>query len=97
MLNEISCLQIDIGLTICENRLAMRFHIGNMIAKIRHERGMTQAVLAAKADVRPSTLSDLENLKGDPKLSTIQKVADAWDAPVSSIKERQPYRQSRPS
>lgn len=66
-----------IGNTICKNVSIMPFHIGNVIEKIRKERGLTQAELAAMAHMRPNTLGDLENRTAETRLITFEKVADA--------------------
>jgi transcriptional regulator with XRE-family HTH domain len=63
----------------------MRFHIGNVIEKIRSEKGLTQAQLAAAAGIRPNTLGDLENRKKNSKLETLEKVAEALGLSVGEL------------
>jgi transcriptional regulator with XRE-family HTH domain len=63
----------------------MRFHIGNLIEKIRSERGMKQAELAAQAHMRPNTLGDLENQRKNSKVETLEKVATALGFTVGEL------------
>jgi transcriptional regulator with XRE-family HTH domain len=76
----------------------MRFHIGNVIEKIRSERGVNQAELASKAGIRANTLGDLENRRKNSKLETLEAVAEALGYSVGelyseldrSLKSKQP-------
>lgn len=63
----------------------MRFHIGNVIERIRKQQGITQAQLAAKAHVRPNTLGDLENRTKKTRLETLEVVAAALGRSVGSL------------
>lgn len=54
------------------------------IVELREARGWNQAELAHNADMRIATLSELENGKSNPRLSTLVRIADAlgvnvWD------------------
>lgn len=50
--------------------------IGKLIKKLRTERGITQAELAAYAEVSFATINKIENEKGGVKIETINKVLD---------------------
>jgi transcriptional regulator with XRE-family HTH domain len=63
----------------------MRFHIGNVIEKIRSDRGMNQADLAYKARIRPNTLGDLENRRKNSRLETLEAVAEALGHSVGEL------------
>jgi transcriptional regulator with XRE-family HTH domain len=49
----------------------------------RHESGLSQEQLATAAGLSELTISSLERGQSDPKLSTIQKIAQALDLPPS--------------
>ena len=63
----------------------MRWHIGNVIERVRTEKGMNQAELAAKAGVRPNTLGDLENRRKNTRLETLERVAGALGTTVGDL------------
>lgn len=49
-------------------------------SRLRHYRtatGQSLAVLAGRADMSPQHLSEIESAKVDPRLSTIERVADS--------------------
>lgn len=58
---------------------------GERIKKLRKEKGMTQKELAKKLGFSPSYLGQYENGYRNPKPSTVKKIADALEVPVSKI------------
>lgn len=56
--------------------------VGEMIAMIRHQLGMSQKVLARLAGVPQSTVSRIEGSKRDANLSTLQKILKALSCEV---------------
>lgn len=58
---------------------------GERIKKLRKEKGMTQKELAKKLGFSPSQLGQYENGYRNPKPSTVKKIADALEVPVSKI------------
>ncbi len=56
--------------------------LGEKIRKFRKEKGVALRKLAIIADVSSSLLSQIENNKVDPSLSTLRKIAQALDIPV---------------
>jgi transcriptional regulator with XRE-family HTH domain len=79
----------------------MRWHIGNIVEKIRDERGIKQGELAAKAKMRPNTLGDLEKRRKKSRIETLESVADALEVPVSELYlelegKRKPAQSQRP-
>ena len=58
---------------------------GERIKKLRKEKGMTQKELAKKLGFSPSHLGQYENGYRNPKPSTVKKIADALEVPVSKI------------
>lgn len=57
------------------------------IAQLREERGWSQAELAHRTGLRIATISAFENGKGNPKLSTLQDLAAAFNVPVLDLFE----------
>ena len=57
------------------------------IAKIRDERGLTQADLAAAAGIRSATLSVVERGEGNPELETLKAIAAALNVRVVDLFE----------
>ena len=59
--------------------------IGEKIREIRISKGMTQKELAAKLDTTQQNLAQYENGKRNPKLMTIQKIADALNVELDEL------------
>lgn len=55
------------------------------LAAWRKAAGLTQVQLAAKAGLRPASISDIEGGKIDPRLSTLKALADALGLGVEDI------------
>lgn len=56
--------------------------------RIKYERkraGLTQKQLAEKLGTSPQNLAQYENGKRNPKMGTLQKIADALNVPTSSL------------
>lgn len=62
-----------------------RRDLGLRIRSLREKRGWTQVDLSIHSGVDRSHLSELENGRRDPQLSTLQAVAGALDLTVSKI------------
>lgn len=60
-------------------------NVGNAIQTCRIRRGLSQAVLARRANCSVSYLSMLENSKRDPTLSTVKSIALALGVPVEIL------------
>lgn len=58
-----------------ENRKQICFAIGERLRKSRKEKGLTLDVLAAKTGFSKSYLSQIENLKREPSIGTLTKIA----------------------
>lgn len=59
--------------------------LGENIKKIRLAKGMTQGDLCRKLDLDRSYMSNVENGKKNPTLSTIEKVAKALEVPTGRL------------
>ena len=55
------------------------------LAAWRKAVGLTQVELAARADIRPASVSDIESRKIDPRLSTLKALAGALKLGVEDI------------
>jgi XRE family transcriptional regulator, regulator of sulfur utilization len=56
--------------------------VGERVARLRDERGLTQAELASKAGVFRETLADIERGASQPKLETLMRLAAALRVPI---------------
>jgi DNA-binding XRE family transcriptional regulator len=66
-------------------------YYGTVLRKLRHERGMTQAQVAERAQIEPANLSRIENGKFDVATSTLLKVLTAMGYNFSDL-SRFPYK-----
>jgi transcriptional regulator with XRE-family HTH domain len=65
----------------------MKFN-GQALKDARESRGLTQEQLAVAAGATFGTISKLERgAPGEPRLSTITKIAEALEVPVSQLLE----------
>ncbi|WP_342595589.1 helix-turn-helix transcriptional regulator [Salinicola lusitanus] len=60
-------------------------NVGQAIRLCRTQRGVSQSVIASRANCSVSYLSMLENNRRDPTLSTIIKIAEALHVPVGLL------------
>lgn len=58
-----------------------KFRIKNIVAA----KGMTLKGLAEKLGITPQTLGNIVNEKNNPNLSTLEKIANVLEVPVSSL------------
>lgn len=58
---------------------------GQIISKIRQEKGLTQSELAMRAAVPQSNLSNIEMGKRDLTVSTLKRIARALDVPAARL------------
>ena len=60
-----------------ENKDSPLYNLRKRILHLRIDKGLSQSQLAEMADTKQSVISRLENGTCEPKLSTIQKIAEA--------------------
>lgn len=60
-------------------------NLGKAIKLCRTQKNLKQSELAEKANISVSYLSLLEKGKRDPSFSTVEKVADALEVPISIL------------
>ncbi|EKE02977.1 MAG: transcriptional regulator, XRE family [uncultured bacterium] len=63
---------------ICKN-------FGKHLKKLREEKGISLNMLAYENDLNKSTLSRIENGLVDPKLSTLEKIAQGLEIPLDKL------------
>lgn len=61
------------------------FHIGHVIRQLRQDRGWGEEEVSTRAGINVMTLSRLESLKVDPRLSTLQKIAGVFDLKIEQL------------
>ncbi len=59
--------------------------VGQAIAEAREEKGMSQRDLSADSGVMQAEISKIEQGKGNPTLSTLQKIAKSLGRTISSL------------
>ena len=81
------------GRTVAENGKDGRMSVGENIKKFRLEKGWTQKKLGEECEpkIAESTIRRYELGKLNPKLETLQKIADALDVPVYILDDRIKY------
>ncbi|MBD5479573.1 MAG: helix-turn-helix transcriptional regulator [Lachnospiraceae bacterium] len=60
-------------------------NFGESIKKIRKEKGFTQKQLGEKLGVSQAAIGQFESNKANPKIETIQKIADALNVTINEI------------
>lgn len=61
------------------------YNVGRRIASIRKEKAISQEELAAKCERVVNTISNLERGIGDPKISTLKRIAKSLDTSLLAI------------
>lgn len=61
--------------------------IGEKIKAVRKKNGLTQAMLAEKANMSRSYLADVERDRYNPSVDTLKAIADALNIPVTQLLE----------
>ena len=60
-------------------------YTGDMIRKCRTEKGLTQKKLGELCGIADSNIRKYESGNQNPKIETLQKIADALDIPVNRL------------
>ena len=59
--------------------------VGDVIARFRSEKGITQEVLSGLSDIGRTHLSAIERGTRKPTLETLYRISNALDIPMSTI------------
>lgn len=62
--------------------------VGENIKRIRKEKGLTQSELGRKLGISQTMIVQYESGRRNPKIETVQKIANALQVPISEIYER---------
>lgn len=65
--------------------MELQWSVGDVIRKLREQRGWGQKTLAAKAGISQASIGRMEDSKGDPKRSSLEAVARAFDMTVGGL------------
>jgi len=63
-------------------------HFGKIVKRIREERGISQEILADRADLNRSYVGEVERGTAMPSLSTVTKLARALNLSASNLLAR---------
>jgi transcriptional regulator with XRE-family HTH domain len=66
-------------------RTSRQAGIGKAVKAVRTAQGLTQEDLAAKADLHPTYISDVERGVRNPSWDVIARIAEGMDLPVAMI------------
>lgn len=61
--------------------------VGENIRKLRKERGLTQKQLGEMCGIKEANIRKYELDKANPKIETIERIAQALEVPIRAIKE----------
>lgn len=83
----LSVIHFKRGVLMSDNQLSA-VSVGNAIAKVRQEKGITQEVLSGLADIGRTHLSAIERGERKPTLETLWRIARALDLRPSQLVNR---------
>jgi transcriptional regulator with XRE-family HTH domain len=66
-------------------RTSRQARIGKAVKAVRTAQGLTQEDLAAKADLHPTYISDVERGVRNPSWDVIARLAEGMDVPSANI------------
>lgn len=81
---------------MAEEQNDMVVALGKRVKQNRERVGITLKELAEKTGVTPSLLSQIENGKASPSLSTLKSIADVFSIPIGSLFDAAPARTALP-
>jgi transcriptional regulator with XRE-family HTH domain len=80
---------LELNLTAAEraeiDRLRSQINVARAALRYRLDNGLTQAELAALAQTTQARVSEVEAMKGDPKLSTLARIALALGCMIDMV------------
>ena len=68
--------------------MSLSIHFGRIVKRIREEHGLSQEVLADRADLNRSYVGEVERGTAMPSLSTVTKIAKALNISTSNLMVR---------
>ena len=70
---------------VTEQRLSANAAFGAQVRRVRTERGLSQAGLAAASGLHRSYVGGIERGERNPSLANIARLADALDVPIAEL------------
>lgn len=67
------------------SRARRQARIGKAVKAVRTAQGLTQEELAARADLHPTYISDIERGARNPSWDTIARIAEGMNVPTATI------------
>jgi len=61
--------------------------LGRAVRSLREEAGIDQAVLAARAELSPSLIAEIESGRSDPTWGDVRRVAQALGVSLEALSE----------
>jgi transcriptional regulator with XRE-family HTH domain len=68
----------------------MKSCLGRNLRDARRKLGLTQEEVAHRSGVHPTEVSRIEGGKRDPRVSTLERLADAVEVPPGQLLKRSP-------
>ena len=68
--------------------------VGNRLRQLRQERGMSMRALARSSGLSTNALSMIERSRTSPSVSTLYKIAEALEVPITAFFRLEPPKQS---
>ncbi|HWV15551.1 MAG TPA: helix-turn-helix transcriptional regulator [Cellvibrio sp.] len=65
--------------------MSIALHFGRIVKNLREQHGLSQEVLADRADLNRSYVGEVERGTAMPSLATVAKIAKALNLPVSHL------------
>lgn len=94
----LASLRKDPEYKVAESRLETKIVLARNVLRYRADRRLTQKELAEKAGMKQPRIADLESMRGNPSLDTLEKIAAALEVSpsdlISSPPPRMMYRQT---
>lgn len=76
--------------------MSLSIYFGRIVKRVREEHGLSQEVLADRADLNRSYIGEVERGTAMPSLGTVTKIARALNLPASALLARyEAYEQSQ--
>ena len=72
------------------DREAVSVDVGGRLRELREERGLSMRALARLSGLSANALSMIERRKASPSVSTLYKLADALEVPITTLFREQP-------
>jgi transcriptional regulator with XRE-family HTH domain len=90
----LASLRKDPEYKAAESHLETKIILARNVLRYRADRRLTQKELAEKAGMKQPRIADLESMKGNPGLDTLEKIATALEVSLSDLLSSPPPQMS---